>query len=204
MSKNLLNEAIARLKSGEAIIIPTETVYGIAVDATNNSAIEKIYHYKRRERMVPLQVMVANLEAAQKFVKFNNLALKAAEEFLPGPLTMILDRVDGCKISEKINLIDSSVGIRIPDHKILLEFLNELEFPLAATSANISGKPPATSFSDAVFALENQIEFGIDGDKCELTIPSTVVDFRVENNPKIIRQGSLDLSEFFADNGITH
>jgi L-threonylcarbamoyladenylate synthase len=193
---NSFNEAKQRLSSGEAIILPTETVYGIAVDATNNSAIERIYEVKGRKRDVPLQLVCGSFEQALQYGDFNNSAQKLAKKFFPGAITIIVKRHINTAIAENINTLNDTIGIRVPNHPLLLEFLQYLETPLAMSSANISGQPAQAEFNDALQNLSAKgVQFGIDGGKCQFGIGSTVVDATDEANIKILREGGIPAAE---------
>lgn len=188
-----IGEAAEALKKGEVLIIPTETVYGIAADATNKSAVTRIYEIKGRSFDKPLQLMVANLKMAEEFLLFNHKAKSIAEKFLPGALTMVLEKKPDTNLVKEINLKDNSIGLRIPDHDVLLKLLNTIDFPIVATSANISGATDPINVDEAINNLaERNIKFALDGGKCSISKPSTVADFR-DGDIKILRQGSVEL-----------
>jgi L-threonylcarbamoyladenylate synthase len=193
--QKMLSEAKTRLQQGEAIIIPTETVYGIAVDATNFIAVEKIYAAKNRKRDVPLQIMCKNLAHAKQFGIFNTKAEGLGKKYFPGAITIVVNKVEGCKLSENININNKTIGIRVPNHELLLELLNSLDFPLAATSANISGQPATVDYRSALEVLKPQgVNFGLDGGKCLFTVPSTVVDATDDSGDiKILRLGAIEI-----------
>jgi L-threonylcarbamoyladenylate synthase len=195
MSKNVINQAVNVLKQGGVILIPTETVYGIAVDATNKSAVDKIYQIKKRDIAKPLQILVKNLEMAKDFVKFNQISENAAKKYWAGPLTLILDEIENSKISENIKSTNKTLGVRVAKHEITSLIFQNIDFPLAATSANISGEASSVDFTQAKNSLGGKVDFMIDGGKVELGKASTVADLRDINHPKIIREGILTLKD---------
>lgn len=190
---NLLHQAALTLKEGGVIIIPTETVYGIAADATNKSAVDKIFQIKQRDENKPLQILLHDLELARDYVSFNEKSESLAKEYWPGPLTLILDEKDGVNISKNIHTKDKTLGVRVPKHKILDQLFELIDLPLAATSANISGEPAITDFQKANKLFESKVDYILDGGDCKLGEASSVIDARNENNIKILREGAVKL-----------
>ncbi|MDX1949352.1 MAG: L-threonylcarbamoyladenylate synthase [Rickettsiales bacterium] len=185
------NKIAECLYNGEVIIIPTETVYGIACDARNNEAVKKIYQIKGRNFDKPLQVMVSRLETAENFLEFDERAKEYAKKYLPGALTMVLKKKENSNLSPFLNNNNDTLGLRIPNHKTLLEMLDLIDFPIAATSANLSGGKDNTSCEEAMEALKDtEIQNALDGGKCIFSKPSTVADF-TSKEIRIIRQGDL-------------
>lgn len=174
-----MQTAIQKLQKGEIIVIPTETVYGLAVDAGSNTGIDALYALKGRESQKPLQLMVHTLQVAEKLVKIDARARKIAAAFLPGPLTLVLPS----------NLApEASLAIRIPNHPQTLALLAEYGRPLATTSANPSGGTPARTAEEAK-NLYPQLLI-IEGGDCAIGIASTVVDL-TGPEIKILREGSI-------------
>jgi L-threonylcarbamoyladenylate synthase len=189
MQKQIL-QAVETLKNGGVILLPTETVYGIAVDARNKSAVEKIYEIKNRDYSKPLQIMVSSVEEAKKIAEFNNKAQELAKKYWPGALTIIL-KLKPDYLANNFNKMNDTVGIRIPNHSLALEILRAFNSPLAVTSANISGKGDNISFAEAKTSLGDKLDLLIDGGSSDIGISSTVIDLTDETNPKILRQGSV-------------
>ncbi len=188
VNSKIISEA---LYNGEVVIIPTETVYGIACDARNNNAVQKIYEIKGRNFDKPLQIMVSKIKIAEKFLEFDERSKSYADKYLPGALTMVLKKKDNSNLSPFLNNNNDTLGLRIPNHKTLLEMLDMLDFPIAATSANLSGGKDNTTCEEAINALKDkEINFALDGGKCLFSKPSTVADF-TSQEIKIIRQGDL-------------
>lgn len=172
------NEAIAKAKQildeGGVIGFPTETVYGLAARIDIPSAIEKIFQVKERPFFDPLIVHVASIEQAQKVTSsWDSAANALAGAFWPGPLTLILPRDPSINLMITSGL--DSVGIRMPNHPVALEILEEVGVPLAAPSANKFGRTSPTSASHVRVEFKNENVFVVDGGDCEIGIESTVL-----------------------------
>ncbi|MCX8491953.1 MAG: L-threonylcarbamoyladenylate synthase [Cyclobacteriaceae bacterium] len=186
-------KAKSLLKNGELVGIPTETVYGLAGNALNVSAVAKIFQAKDRPFFDPLIIHVADIDAIDAYVeKIPALATKLANTFWPGPLTLVLPR--------KINIPDlvtsgiDTVGIRCPSHPLTNQLLRELSFPLAAPSANPFGYISPTKASHVNDQLGEKINYILDGGECTVGIESTIIGF--ENGlPQILRMGGLSVEE---------
>lgn len=163
-----MKKAIKILKSGGVIAFPTETVFGIGASMKHKKAIRRIFKIKDRPRNKPLQILVENLEQAQKLGKFNKKTLKLAKKGWPGPLTLVVYKTR--KVSKLITGGSSKVGLRIPDHKIALELINQCG-PIVATSANISGEEPALTAK----RLLVKVDYILNG-KVKSGRASTVID----------------------------
>ncbi len=189
--KNLDDRNLERisqiLKSGNLIAMPTETVYGLAANALNASAVEKIFKAKGRPADNPLIVHVANLNMMKEFVtEIPYNAKKLAAEFWPGPLTIILKR------SKNVPTITTggldSVALRIPSHPMALKIINYVNMGLAAPSANLSGKPSPTIAEHCVNDLNGKVDVVVDGGCCNYGVESTVISL-IEEKPIILRPG---------------
>ncbi|MBN3033323.1 MAG: threonylcarbamoyl-AMP synthase [Candidatus Saganbacteria bacterium] len=143
---NQLKKAVKTLKTGGVIAFPTETVYGLGALLKNKKAIARIFAIKNRPKTKPLQILVASLEQAKKLGKFNKKALALAEKYWPGPLTLIVGKKRA--VPKLVTGGRSTVGLRIPDHKLALELIKKCG-PLAATSANLAGERPALTAKEA-------------------------------------------------------
>jgi len=209
-----LNESLARSKEalihGEVLGFPTETVYGLAGNAFNENAIQKIFSTKERPTFDPLIVHIPAFEtfdetkkylSAQSIVQFEKISEKALSvlqkiitRFWPGPLTLILPK--GNNISDLITAGLPTVAIRMPAHPIAQKILNSLSFPLAAPSANRFGKISPTCANDVLKELSNKIPFILDGGPCEIGLESTVVWLEPETGfLKILRAGKISQQE---------
>ncbi|MCD8095851.1 MAG: threonylcarbamoyl-AMP synthase [Ruminococcus sp.] len=183
-------ESAARLiKSGEIVGMPTETVYGLAADAFNEAAVEKIFKAKGRPADNPLIVHISDIamisEAASEIPA---LALKCAKEFWPGPLTMVLPKNPDIPSVTSGGL--DTVGIRMPSHPATKALIEASGTPLAAPSANISGSPSPTCAEHVLNDLNGKIPAVIDGGVCDAGIESTVICFE-QNAIKILRPGKI-------------
>ena len=180
---NTIKTAILKLEAGEIIAIPTETVYGLAVDSANEAAIEALYDLKGRDPNKPFQMMVQSLEDAAEFVQLDDRARKLSQAFLPGPLSLVLPS------NRKPN---TTIAIRIPNHPVTLALLQAWGKPITATSANLSGQPAATS-AEEVKSIFPQLLI-LDGGKCSVGVASTVADL-TGKDIKILRKGSITLEQ---------
>lgn len=182
------------IKKGEVIGIPTETVYGLAGNALNTSAIEKIFLAKGRPQDNPLIVHICELSMLDDLVyDIPPLALKLAEKFWPGPLTMIMKKKDIIPFSTSGGL--DTVGIRMPSHPVALELIKECGLPLAAPSANLSGLPSPTTAQHVFKDLNGKIPAILDGGACSVGVESTVICFE-NDGVRILRPGLISAEDF--------
>lgn len=183
----LVNEAAEVLKAGGLVIIPTETVYGIAANKLNKDAIDRLYKIKNRPQDKPFSVHIERKDRIEEFARAVPVcAYKLIDKFWPGPLTLLLKSKDMGK-----------VGLRMPDNEIVLKVIEEAGVPVVCPSANISGKPAPVTFQEAIKDLEGLVEFAIDAGNTRLGAESSVIDLTVEPL-KIIRQGALKKEEIEA------
>lgn len=186
-----ISRAVECLNNGDIIAFPTETVYGIAADAANKQAIEKIYCIKKRSGKLPLQIMVASFEEAKKIGIFNKNAEFLAQKYWPGPLTIVVERLAPCPLAKNINENNATIGIRIPDHTIALKLLQQYGKPIAVSSANISGMANITTATEVADCFGDSLAVIIDGGiSSEAGLPSTVVDC-TKNELRILREGAI-------------
>lgn len=171
-----LEEIKTALTYGEVIGLPTETVYGLAGDATNSEAIQKIFNAKGRPQDNPLIVHVHSIEQLKKFAEIpDERVLKLMEKFWPGPISFILPLKDDY-IAAKTVADLRSVAVRMPSHPVGLKILEYTDMPLAAPSANISGKPSPTDYSHVIDDLKGKVYGVIASDSADFGIESTVLD----------------------------
>jgi len=185
-SASSADECVKALAKGRAVVYPTETVYGLGVDATNRKAVRLLFRIKKRDPKKPTSIAVANLKEAEKIAHFNKLALKLAKKFLPGPLTLVLK----AKKSLPVLADDGTIGIRIPDSRFTHTLLLKFKKPITATSANISGARSASDLDQIDKQLLEMTEIIIDGSRTKYKIGSTVVD-ATGDEPKILREGAI-------------
>ena len=195
MRVNLL-EAIAKLKNGEVVAIPTETVYGLAADATNDAALRQIYAIKQRPMDNPLIVHIGNLNQVNEWAaEFSPLAQKLAAAFWPGPFTLVLKAKDS--VSNIVRAAQPTVALRVPNHPLTLQLLNDSGLALAAPSANKFTQLSPTTSAHVTAGLGEDIAV-LDGGACEVGIESTIVSV-IHNaqgdNWKLLRQGMISEEE---------
>ena len=192
-SKGLQRARLA-IQAGDIVAFPTETVYGLGADATNNQAVAKIFKTKGRPRFNPLIVHVLNENDAKNLVSWNTVANKLSRAFWPGPLTLVLPRLPGCKVSFLASAGRDTLAIRVPSHNLARKLLSSTDCPIAAPSANKFGRMSPTT------ALHVDEEFGpeltliLDGGPCALGLESTVVDLPTKR-PVLLRPGSITNEE---------
>ena len=201
-----LIKAAELIKSGEIVGIPTETVYGLGADASNEEAVAKVFQAKGRPADNPLIVHLADFSQAVDYTKsIPELAYKLAERFCPGPLTMVLSKND------RIPMITSggldTVGIRVPSHPVMHRIIELSGCPIAAPSANTSGYPSPTSASHVMRDMSGKIAAVVDGGSSEFGVESTVISIEGENTVRILRPGCVTkemLSEICGEVIIDH
>ncbi len=172
-----IRAAVSLLKSGDPVAFPTETVYGLGADACNDRAVAGIFEAKNRPSFNPLIAHVANLEIAETIASFSDSARDLAQAFWPGPLTLVLPRKPDTGLSDLVTAGLDTVAVRIPAHPLAQELLNAFGGPLAAPSANPSGRVSATSADHVLDGLRHRIAAVVDGGQCEVGLESTIVGF---------------------------
>jgi len=181
------------LQDGQLIGIPTETVYGLAANALDVEAVTKIFAAKNRPTFDPLIIHIANLEQAELYVKnFPEQLLKLAQAFMPGPLTVLLDKK--AIIPDLVTSGLNRVAIRIPAHPLVQELLQKIDFPLAAPSANPFGYISPTNATHVLDQLKNQVAYVLDGGSCRVGLESTIVGLE-DGEVTIYRKGGLAIEE---------
>ena len=169
-------EAKRFLEEGELVAIPTETVYGLAANALDEKAVLKIYAAKNRPQFNPLILHVANLDQFRKLVLDIPLACKKLLlELTPGPITFLLPKSD--LVPDLVTAGSNMVAIRIPNHPLTLELLSQLDFPLAAPSANPSGYVSPVTAEHVMAGLNQKLPYILDGGTCQIGLESTIVGF---------------------------
>ena len=201
MLKEQIKTAVKILKSGGIVVYPTDTAYGLAVDATNELAVRKLYRLKGRDFKNPIHVIPPTKDWIEKLVRLDPLAKKMIDRFMPGPITFVLSLKARGKVWQLLSAGTKTLGIRRPKHKIALDLATFLGRPITTTSANVSGHENTYS----VLAVREQFEksnapagpkpdFYLDGGKLKKTKPSTVVSI-LNNHVKIIRLGPISEKE---------
>lgn len=172
------------LKVGGVIVYPTETVYGLGANILDQQAVQRVFEIKGRDISKPVSAAFRNLSQAKNFALFNKIAENLAEKFLPGPLTIILQS----KILLDPFLGGQKIAIRIIDHPVVSAVLDEVKFPITATSANIAGGKNPVTAEDAVSQIGSKVDLILDAGKCKLGKTSTVVDCS-SGEIEILREG---------------
>jgi len=185
--------AAEMIKKGELVAFPTETVYGLGADGLNVEACRKIFAAKGRPSDKPLSLHVASLEMAEKIAKITAQAEKLFEMFCPGALTIILPKN---KIVPDFVTGKSSVGIRFPANDVALRLIKLSGVPIAAPSANLSGKMPPKTAQEVFSNLSGRIPLILDGGQCEFGISSTIIDL-TGSEPKILRHGAISAEKIW-------
>ena len=195
--KRSIADAARIILSGGLVAMPTETVYGLAADASNGIAVARIFEAKGRPRFNPLIVHVADLDAARSLARFTDKAEKLAAAFWPGPLTLVLKRKVDAVISDLVTAGLPTIAIRIPGHPAAQALLKSCNKPLAAPSANRSGHVSPTTAEHVAADLDGRIDMILDGGPCQVGIESTVLDASGDS-PALLRPGSIS-AEAVAD-----
>jgi len=189
-----LDRAAAVILAGGLVAIPTETVYGLAADATNGVAVARIYTAKGRPSFNPLICHVADLAMAETLADFSPLARSLASRFWPGPLTLVLPRKPSCPVSDLATAGLPTIALRSPKHLAALGLIARVGRPLAAPSANPSESLSPTRASHVVAGLGSLIDLILDGGACEAGLESTIVA-PGEGGAVMLRPGALARSE---------
>ena len=177
------------LKQGGIVAFPTDTVYGLGAVCTNDEAVRKIFAAKGRDEGKPLSILVASVEQAEQIaLEIPEKARRLMEKYWPGALTLVLKKRP--EISDKVSAGRETIGLRMPDSRAAVKLLEAAGIPLAAPSANTSGKRSSVSAEDVIADLAGRVDMILDGGRCPVGISSTVVDLTGES-PVILREGSI-------------
>lgn len=185
-----IKEAAECIKKDGIVAFPTETVYGLGANALKADCVKKIFEAKGRPQDNPLIIHVASKDIDEYVKNVPEVAKKLMEKFWPGPLTLILEKRDIVPMQTSANL--NTIGIRMPNNKVALELIKESGVPIAAPSANISGRPSPTTIDVCVEDLKGKVDYIIGGEKCDVGLESTIVDCTVEP-PLVLRPGGITL-----------
>ena len=178
------------LRLGRLVLMPTETVYGLAADAANPAAIAGIFEAKGRPRFNPLIAHVRDLSMAQRFAAFDEAAVKLAQAFWPGPLTIVAPVTDRSAVCDLARAGLDTVAVRAPDHAAAQALITAFGGPVCAPSANRSGRPSPTTFQDAVEETGSAAAVAIDGGPCAVGLESTVVAV-LDGRVSLLRPGGV-------------
>lgn len=189
--------AARALRAGELVAFPTETVYGLGGDATNDRAVAAIFAAKARPSFNPLIVHLAKTAAARQFAEMPPQAELLAARFWPGPLTLVLPRLRNCRISLLASAGLDSLALRVPRHKLALSLLMMTGLPLAAPSANPAGRLSPTNAAHVAAGLADKVSIILDGGPCEIGLESTVVSL-LGAKPAVLRPGPVPVADLTA------
>jgi L-threonylcarbamoyladenylate synthase len=183
-------QAARLLRAGQLVAIPTETVYGLAVlPAAQN--LRRLLSVKRRSTDKGIQLLIDSLEQVRELVEVTTAGERLAQRFWPGPLTLVLDLRPEAGLSPLLTGSRPTVGLRLPDHEVPRRLARELG-PLAASSANLSGEPPATTAERVMATLAEELALVLDGGPAREGLSSTVVSCRrADQEPLVLREGAL-------------
>lgn len=188
--KAKIKRAASAIKAGGTVIFPTETVYGLGADPYNDAAVRKVFKLKGRSFSKPLAMIVSSREQIKPLVKnISPTARILMDKFMPGPITLVFKKSK--MIPDIVCAGEKTIGIRMPDHRITRALIKACGMPLVATSANRSGKMPATTASSAYKQLKGA-DVLLDGGRSKIKKASTVVDVSGKKT-KILRQGTLKI-----------
>ncbi len=190
INESELQEVKKVIANDGVIIFPTDTVYGIGCNCLSETAIEKIYDLKNRPEYKPINVLTNSIENISKVAKSLNAKEKELiTNYMPGALTLILDKKD--YLPKHLTAGLDTVGVRIPKDDIALKILSTVDYPLATTSANISGEKEGIEISDFLEAFAGKVDIIIDGGPTKIQIPSTIIRVEDEKKLNIIREGAI-------------
>ena len=195
IKKEELDHVKEVLDKGGVVIFPTDTVYGIGCNCFNEEAIDKLFEFKQRDYMKPINVLTSSKEQIEKIAIIQNETEdKIIKEYTPGALTIILKKKE--TVPDLLTSQLNTVGVRIPNNKIALQILKIVEYPLATTSVNLSGEKAGIQLSDFADQFQGKVDIIIDGGVSDIQLASTIV--KVENNEiKILREGTVKIKNTF-------
>ena len=186
-----IKKAKKYLDKNDCIAVPTETVYGLAGNAYSNIAVKKIFKLKKRPVNNPLIVHYFDINKLKKDCHINDNFIKLFNKFSPGPITFILKLKKDSKISNFVTNKQKTLAVRFPKHLLFRKLLKNLNYPLAAPSANISTKLSSVQASDVIEEFGSKIKYILNGGKCQIGVESTIIN--LTTRPTILRFGGLDI-----------
>ena len=188
-----IKKAKKYLDNDDCIAVPTETVYGLAGNAYSNKAVKKIFKLKKRPSNNPLIVHYYNINELKKDCNINDNFKKLYKRFSPGPITYVLSLKKNCKISKFVTNKQKSLAVRFPKHPLFRKLLKNLDYPLAAPSANVSTKLSSVQASDVKDEFGSRVRYVLNGGKCNIGVESTIIN--LTNKPSLLRYGGLEISK---------
>lgn len=200
LSANEIDRAAALLRRGELVAFPTETVYGLGGDATNDAAVAAIFAAKGRPQFNPLIVHLLKAEQAERLARVDARAARLMQRFWPGPLSLVLRRAPSCNVSLLASAGLDTLALRVPAHPVAQELLRVARLPIAAPSANRSGRVSPTDADHVLSELDGRIAAVLDGGACPIGIESTVLDLTTPR-ATLLRPGGVTLEEIEGEIG---
>ncbi|MBZ9572317.1 threonylcarbamoyl-AMP synthase [Patescibacteria group bacterium] len=195
-SKAVARIVIKLIKEGKVLVFPTDTVYGLLTDARNERAVKRIFEIKKRSKRKPIPIFVRDIKMAKNLAFINKPQEKFLQKIWPGKVTAVLKRRGNCGLPATLFGRIQTVGLRIPNYKLLNDLLEKLNSPLTGTSANISGQPPSTKIKKVINQFNpppknvgGQPDLILDTGNLNPSLPSTVIDL-TNKKPKILREGA--------------
>ena len=188
-----IKKAKKYLDKNDCIAVPTETVYGLAGNAYSNIAVKKIFKLKKRPVNNPLIVHYYDINKLKQDCYINDNFIKLFNKFSPGPITFILKLKKDSKISNFVTNKQKTLAVRFPKHLLFRKLLKNLNYPLAAPSANISTKLSSVQASDVIEEFGSKIKYILNGGKCQIGVESTIINLTTK--PTVLRFGGLDISK---------
>lgn len=189
----IVQKAVEVLQSGGIVIFPTETVYGAAVDATNQEAVDKLKKYKQFRGQKPISMAVTDIDMAREYVEINEIAENIYKNYLPGPITVVSKSLG--LVAKGVESDWQTVGVRIPDHRLPIEIVRKFGKPITATSANVSYKSLPYSIEQYLKNTPQKsldlVDLIIDAGELKKNVPSTVLDTTM-NSMEVLREGKVD------------
>ena len=198
-----LARAAALLREGQLVAMPTETVYGLAGDAGSAAAVEAIYAAKGRPSHNPLIAHVGAMEMAERLAEFPPEALALARAFWPGPLTLVLPRRADAAVAQRVTAGLPTLALRMPAHPVARALINAFGGPLAAPSANPSGRISPTEPAHVLAGLDGRIGAVVDGGACSVGVESTILAVARDGRVRLLRPGSIGAEEILSATGLT-
>jgi L-threonylcarbamoyladenylate synthase len=189
--KSNIEAAVDLLREGDVVAFPTETVYGLGADATNDRAVARLFETKKRPEFNPLIVHIGNPGSAEDLAVLDDRAELLAAALWPGPLTLVLPRREGCPVSRLASAGLSTVALRAPDHRVARTLLTAFGGPLVAPSANMSGQLSPTTAKHVKRSFGNEVRMVLDGGPCRVGLESTVVGC-FDNAVWLLRPGGIE------------
>lgn len=188
-----MKEIVEVIKNGGVVIMPTDTIYGIIADATNEKAIQKVYEMKKRNENKPMLMLVNGIKMLNQYVSsINDIENKLIDELWPGALTIIFNKKN---VSDLLTGGLDTVGIRYPDNELLINIMNELNVPLLSTSVNVSGDASATCIGNINESILNNVDYVYDVGECKGEA-STIVVVK-DSELRVLREGSIKSNEIY-------